>query len=166
MRTTSGTVLSRFTMEVAASCLTMAVGGIVAYGSLEFGTGWGDSGPQPGYFPFYVGLIVILASLGVLAQAFVQHRHRQESFLTRAQRTRILSFFVPMLLFVVLSVLLGLYVALTLYLIGVMTVQGGYRPVKAAAIGVGSALIFYLVFEIWFQVPLMKGPLEALIGIH
>lgn len=166
MRTTSGPLLSRFTMEVATSCFTLAVGAIVTIGSLEFGTGWGDSGPQPGYFPFYVGLIVILASLGVLIQAFVVHRKRNDSFLTREQGTRILSFFVPMLAFVVLSIPLGLYVALTLYLAGVMTVQGGYRPVKAFAIGIAAALVFYVVFEIWFQVPLMKGPLEAWLGIH
>jgi hypothetical protein len=166
MRTTSGTVLSRLTMEVAASCFTMTVGAVVTFGSLEFGTGWGDAGPQPGYFPFYVGIIVILASLGVLIQAVAQHRDRQESFLTREQGRRILSFFGPMLAFVVLSVLLGLYVALTLYLIGVMTLQGGYRPLKAVFIGVSSAVIFYVVFEIWFQVPLLKGPLEALLNIH
>lgn len=166
MRTTSGTVLSRFTMEIATSLFTLAIGAIVTYGSLEFGTGWGDAGPQPGYFPFYVGLIVMLASLGVLVQAVVVHRKRHESFLTGEQGARILSFFGPMFVFVVLSVLLGLYVALTLYLIGVMTLQGGYRSLKAIAVGVGSALTFYVVFEIWFQVPLLKGPLEAWLGIH
>lgn len=166
MRTTSGTLLSRFTMEVATSCITMAIGAVVTLGSLEFGTGWGDSGPQPGYFPFYVGLVVILASLGVLIQAFVVHRQQHESFLTREQGARILSFFGPMLAFVALSIPLGLYVALTLYLVGVMTRQGGYRPIKALAIGITAAVIFYVVFEIWFQVPLMKGPLEAWLGIH
>lgn len=166
MRTPQGTILSRFTMEVATSLLTMAVGATVTFGSLEFGTGWGDAGPQPGYFPFYVGLIVILASLGVLIQAFVVHRRNGEPFLTGEQGARILSFFGPMLAFVVLSVLLGLYVALTLYLVGVMTLQGGYRSIKACAIGVGSALTFFLVFEVWFQVPLLKGPLEAWLGIH
>ena len=166
MRTTSGTVVSRFTMEVATSLMTMAVGATVTFGSLEFGTGWGDAGPQPGYFPFYVGLIVILASLGVLVQAFVTHRKQHQAFLTVEQGTRILSFFGPMAGFVVLSMLLGLYVALSLYLAGVMTLQGGYRPLKAIAVGVCSALTFYVVFEIWFQVPLLKGPLEALLGIH
>jgi hypothetical protein len=71
-----------------------------------------------------------------------------------------------MLGFVVLSVFLGLYVALSLYLMGVMIFQGGYRPLKALAVGVGTAIISYVIFEVWFQVPLLKGPLEALLKIH
>lgn len=70
MRTASGTLLSRFTMEVATALFTGLLGSIVCYGSLEFGTGWGDAGPEPGYFPFYVGLIIILASAFNLAMAF------------------------------------------------------------------------------------------------
>ena len=71
-----------------------------------------------------------------------------------------------MLAFVVLAVLLGLYVALVAYLCGAMVVQGGYRPLKALAVSAGTAVACYLVFEVWFQVPLLKGPLEALLKIH
>ena len=166
MRTSSETLVSRFAMEVATACFTMAVGAIVCYGAREYGIGWGDAGPQPGYFPFYVGLIVILASCGSLVQAVVQHRDRREAFLTREQASRILAFFGPMFAFVVLSMLLGMYVALTLYLFGVMVRQGGYGIPKAAAVSVGTALTCYVVFEVWFLVPLLKGPLEALLHIH
>jgi hypothetical protein len=166
MRTSSDTLISRFVMEIATACFTAAIGAIVTVGSLEFGIGWGDAGPQPGYFPFYIGLIVILASGGALVQALIAHRDRREAFLTREQGSRVLAFFGPMLAFVVLAVLLGLYVALMLYLFGVMTLQGGYRPLKAALVSVGSAVVFYVVFEIWFLVPLLKGPLEPLLRIH
>ena len=71
-----------------------------------------------------------------------------------------------MLAFVFLAHFLGLYVSLALYLFGAMVFQGGYRPLKAALISLASPLIFYAVFERWFQVPLLKGPLEALFGIH
>jgi hypothetical protein len=153
-------------MEVATACLVTAVGALVCFGALEYGIGWGDAGPQPGYFPFYVGLIIIFASGGVLIQALAQHRDRREAFLTREQGARILAFSVPMLGFVVLSVPLGMYVAQTVYLCGVMVVQGGYRFPKAAAISVATSLISYVVFEVWFLVPLLKGPLEAWLGIH
>ena len=166
MRSSSEVLKSRFILEIAVASFTGALGALVAYGSTEFGTGWGDAGPQAGYFPFYIGIIIMMASAGVLLQALIQHRDRREAFLTHEQGRRILSFFGPMLAFVFLAHFLGLYVSLALYLFGAMVFQGGYRPLKAALISLASPLIFYAVFERWFQVPLLKGPLEAFLGIH
>ncbi len=64
------------------------------------------------------------------------------------------------------SVWLGFYVATILYLAGVMRVQGRYRWWMALAVAIGSAAFFYVVLEVWFKVPLLKGPLEAALGIH
>ena len=167
MQTASGTLLSRFTMEVVTALLTGLTGSIVCYGSIEFGTGWGDAGPEPGYFPFYVGLIIIVASAFNLTMAFVHHRRdANEAFLTTEQGRRILSFFGPMFLFVLITSYLGIYVGMVLYLFGVMVYQGGYGIVKALAISVTTAIVNYFLFEVWFQVPLLKGPLEGLLGIH
>lgn len=167
MRTTSGVLLSRFTMEVATALFTGLLGAIVCYGSLEFGIGWGDAGPEPGYFPFYVGLIIIVASAINLLATFLRHEHdAAEEFLTGEQGRRILSFFIPMVLFVLLSSYLGFYTAMVLYLFGVMVYQGGYHIGKAAIVSIATALVNYALFEIWFQVPLLKGPVEALLGIH
>ena len=121
MQTASGTLLSRFTMEVVTALLTGLTGSIVCYGSIEFGTGWGDAGPEPGYFPFYVGLIIIVASAFNLTMAFVHHRRdANEAFLTTEQGRRILSFFGPMFLFVLITSYLGIYVGMVLYLFGVV----------------------------------------------
>lgn len=166
MQSPTDTLVSRFAMEAAIAGFCLAVGGLVTWGSLDFGTGWDDAGPQPGYFPFYVGLIVMIAAAIVLAQALRARPRLATPFLTREQGRRIAAFGGPMLAFVAVSALLGLYVGMTLYLFGVMTVQGGYKPFKAALVSVGSAILFYVVFEIWFLVPLLKGPLEPLFGIH
>jgi hypothetical protein len=166
MRTESEPLLSRFTMEVAVALFTGLIGVIVCHGSLEFGTGWGNDGPKPGYFPFYIGLIIVLASAFNLLMAFVHYRRNvAEAFISWEQGQRVLSFFGPMLLFVLLCSYLGFYVSMILYLFGVMLTQGGYRVPKAAAISLITAVINYLLFEIWFQVPLLKGPLEAFLGI-
>ena len=87
-------------------------------------------------------------------------------FLTHEQGRRVLSFSLPMAAFVLVANFLGLYVGLLLYLFGAMVFQGGYRPLKAGVISVASVLIFYAVFEIWFQVPLLKGPIEAWLKLH
>ena len=166
MRSPSDPLVTRLTLEIAVALLTVALGAIAVIGAYGHGIGWDDAGPQAGYFPFYIGIIIILASLGALVQAVIKHRNRKAIFLTREQGGRILAFFGPMLAFVLLASFLGLYVALFLYLCGAMIVQGGYRPAKAIFISISSVLIFYCVFEIWFQVPLLKGPLEALLKLH
>lgn len=166
MRSSSETLVTRLTMEVAVALFTAAIGAIAVFGSVGDGIGWDEAGPQSGYFPFYIGLIVIVASLGALVQAVIKHRDRKAVFLTREQGQRVLSFSLPMAAFVLVANFLGLYVGLLLYLFGAMVFQGGYRPLKAGAISVVSVLIFYVVFEIWFQVPLLKGPVEAWLKLH
>ena len=71
-----------------------------------------------------------------------------------------------MLAFVVVARLLGLYVATALYISFVMWVQGKYRLVISVASGLAAAIAFYLVLEMAFQVPLLKGPLEAALGLY
>ena len=162
----SGVVLTRFTMEVATALATGIFGAVVSFGSWENGIGWDDAGPQAGYFPFYIGLLVVLASVGSLVQAFRHHRTGGEVFLNREQTGRVLAFGLPMAGFVVLTVLLGLYVATAIYLFGVMVVQGRYRLWQAAAVSLGTSVFFFVLFEIWFQVPILKGPIEAWLGIY
>lgn len=165
-RVLSGFIVTRFAMEVATALATAAIGAVVALGSLEYGTGWDDAGPQAGYFPFYIGLFVVLASVGTLVQAFLHHRGRREVFLNAEQAGRVLAFGLPMAAFVAATVWLGLYVATALYLFGVMVVQGKYRLWQAAAVSLGTAVFFFVLFEIWFQVPILKGPLEAWLGFY
>ena len=158
-------LISRFAMEVAFACLTMILGIVVCIGATDFGIRWSESGPEPGYVPFYIGLILAGAGAANLVTAFTRHKVRI-SFLDRAQAMRLLSFFGPMLAFVVVTVLLGLYVGTALYLCLVMWLQGGYRPLHSLAVGIGVAVFFYFVFDVWFQVPLLKGPLEPMLGIY
>jgi Tripartite tricarboxylate transporter TctB family len=159
-------MVSRFSAEIATAILTAGLGLVVVTGALEFGVGWGPSGPEGGTFPFYIGLLITAASLGTLAQAVRGRNGLQSVFVDRAQAIRVASFFGPMLLFVVAALMLGLYVAAALYLALVMWLQGGYRPIISACAGVAAAVIFYVVLEVAFQVPLLKGPLEAALGLH
>ena len=167
MQKASGMWLSRFTMEVATALSTGLLGALVCYGSFEFGIGWGDAGPEPGYFPFYVGLLIVLASTVNLLMAFISHRGTSATeFMNAEQAKRVFSFFGPMLLFVLICSYVGFYTSMVLYLSSVMILQGGYRIPKALAISIITAVVNYLLFEIWFQVPLLKGPIEAALGLH
>ena len=158
-------MISRFSAEVATACLTAAFGLVVVVGALEFGIGWSTSGPQPGAFPFYIGLIIIFASAMNIAHPLINRQSAQSVFVSRVQLGRIASFVGPLIAFMVLSVTLGLYVATALYLFGVMWLQGGYRFVTAIAVGICVAVFFYLVLDVGFKVSLLKGPLEAALGL-
>ncbi|MGO4572353.1 tripartite tricarboxylate transporter TctB family protein [Microvirga sp. 2TAF3] len=159
-------MISRFSAEITTAVVTAGLGLTAVVGSLEYGIGWGTAGPEPGTFPFYIGLLIMAASIGTLAQTVLGRAGLQAVFLDRAQAARVASFFGPVVLFVVASVVLGLYVATALYLTFVMWLQGGYRLVISALAGVAAAIFFYVVLEIAFQVPLLKGPLEAALGLY
>jgi hypothetical protein len=163
---TERVLVSRNTMELAAALATAAIGGAVMWGSVEHDIGWGDSGPAAGYFPFRIGALIVLGSLANLFAALRQRGADASVFVTTVQAHRVLAFSLPMLGFVLVSVFLGLYVATVLYLVFTMVFQGGYRPLFAVAVALAVAVAMRLIFPIWFGVPLLTGPLEALLGIY
>jgi hypothetical protein len=166
MASDHATIVSRFAAEVATACATAGLGILVMVGAAEFGIGWGDAGPEAGAFPFYVGVLIAAGSAVNLVRAVSSYRGSPAPFLTSLQLRRVAAFFLPMAAFAAVAFVLGLYVAAALYLCAVMRLQGGYRLPVAALVGVGTSLFFYLVLEVWFRVPLLKGPLEAWLGLH
>lgn len=158
-------MISRFAAELLMAAATCLMGLVISAGALEFGIGWGDAGPEAGAFPFYVGVMIMAASLGTMIQTLVR-RPAGDPFLDRERAGRVAVFFGPMVLFVVAAMYLGLYVAMAGYLFGVMRFQGGYRSLTAAFAGISAALFFYVLLEIGFKVSLMKGPLEAALGLY
>lgn len=159
-------ILSRFTAEVALAVATLAFGGLVVQGSLEFGIAWSSSGPSAGSFPGIAGAVICLASLVNLFQAVRSRGAVTAPLLTSLHVRRIFAFVGPMVLFVGAAYFIGLYVASAAYLGAVMIAQGRYKVWQGVATGLAASLFFYVVLERWFQVPLLKGPIEALLGIH
>lgn len=162
-------MIKRFHMELVTAGGTATAALLAIYGAQELGVGWSSHGPDAGYFPFYVGIILLLASLGNVVSTLVSHRRADvepEEFLNAEQLKRLATFFLPMLAFVVVTVFAGLYVGAILYLSYVAWRQGKYNPFASLALGVGFAVALYIIFEILFKVPLHKGPLEHMLGIY
>ena len=159
-------MVSRWHAELAAAAVTAGLGLTVMNGALEYGVAWRTAGPQAGTFPFLMGLLVLIGSAGTAVQAPLGRRDLASPFLEGEQMRRVVSFVGPIVLFVAGALWLGLYVAGALYLTLVMWLQGGYRPVVSLATGIAAAVFFYAVLEFAFQVPLLKGPLEAAIGLY
>ena len=163
---TERALVSRTTMEIATALATGAVGAAVMWRRFAHDLGWGDAGPAAGYFPFRIGLLIVLGSIVNLGLAVWRRREQTAVFLTTEQAKRVLAFTLPMLGFVIVSVFLGLYVATILYLFVVMVFQGGYRPLFALGLGIAVAVAMRLIFPIWFKVPLLTGPIEAWLGLY
>jgi hypothetical protein len=156
-------------LEVIAALLAMAFGASIVFGALAYKVGWRERGPEPGYFPFWMGAVVIVGAIGALLEAvFFRGSPSLQAAINAAQARRIAAFLLPMLGFLIVTIVikLGLYVGMVAYLLTVMLWQGRYRLPVAVAISFGTAVVVFLMFERWLQVPLMKGPLEAWLGIH
>lgn len=166
MNDNSANGVSRFALELGMAGLTGAFGAAVCYGSIDVGAGWTDMGPDAGYFPFYVGLLIVLGSLVNAVQAFVKHRSTGEIFIDLARLKVVGSFLLPLLAFAAISAWLGLYVGTALYIAATTCFQGRYKWWIALPSGIGVSLFFFIVFEIGFQVPLLKGPVEAWLGLY
>ena len=72
--------ISTRTMEIAVALILFAVGALVVFDSVRLGASWGDDGPQSGYFPFYIGLLLCLSSVATLAQVALAEWKRRDQF--------------------------------------------------------------------------------------
>ena len=139
------------------------------FGALEYNVGWSERGPEPGYFPFWMGAVVIVGAIGALLEGvFFRGPPSPPAAINADQARRIAAFLLPMVGFLIVTIVvkLGLYVGMVAYLLTVMLWQGRYRLPVAVVISFGTAVVVFLMFERWLLVPLMKGPLEAWLGIY
>jgi len=152
-------------VEIGVAAVVLLFGLIVVFDSFRLGARWGEDGPQPGYFPFYVGLLICASSISILWRGWRNTALSDESFVSRGELRKILTVLVPTVVYVTLIAYLGFYVASTLYIAYFMWQLGKYSWFKTVPVSVGVSVAFFLIFETWFQVPLPKGPLEAALGL-
>ena len=150
--------------ELTIAALLMALALLVIKDSLRVGTGWADDGPRSGYFPFYIGLLLLGSSGWVFASQLWRWRRADPAFASRAQLAQVIAVFWPMPVYVGLIFPLGIYLASAALIGYFMRRYGKYRWAAAATVSIGVPLLFFLVFERWFLVPLPKGPIERMLG--
>src|SRR3954452_863826 len=98
-------------VDITVSLLLMALAVTLGLDNWRTGIAWDSTGPQAGYFPFYLSVILGGASVyGLLATLFAR-KQPSGMFVTRAQLRRVMQVFVPTLLFCLAMQFLGIYVA-------------------------------------------------------
>jgi hypothetical protein len=152
------------TAEIVVCLLLMALAVLLGYDNWRTGIGWDSTGPQAGYFPFYLSVILFAASLYGLVTAVLARQEASEVFVTRAQLRRVMAVFVPTLLFCLATQFLGMYVASFLLIAGFMRLVGKIAWWKSLLTAFLFTAIMFVTFDIAFDVIMPKGPLEAAFG--
>jgi len=153
----------RKSAEVAVAAFFLAIGAVVITDSARLGFGWQEiHGPRPGYFPFYIGLIICVSALVNMARALMVPSANDKTFVEVGQLKLVLAVLVPTALYAAAVTWIGIYVASVLFIGFFMRWLGKYPWWKVFAVSPGAVLAFYLVFEIWFKVPLPKGMFNPL----
>ncbi|MCC8978478.1 tripartite tricarboxylate transporter TctB family protein [Bradyrhizobium acaciae] len=160
----SPAVVATGVVDVVASLLLLALAAVLGWDNWRTGASWDSTGPQPGYFPFYLSVILGAASLYGLGAAFVSRREAAETFVTRAQLRRVMAVFVPTFLFCLATQYLGLYVASFLLIAGFMRLVGKIALWKSLLTAFVFTAAMFVTFDVAFDVIMPKGPLEAALG--
>ena len=164
--------VSTKTMDVVVAILFFALGALVMWDSKRLGAAWGSDGPEAGYFPFYIGAILCVAAIVNAVRAAMGKDIKEQSFVSVAALKMVFSVLLPTILYVLFIggigpiPGLGMYVPSVIFIAAFMMWLGKYKWLMSLAVSVGVVVVFFLMFEIWFKVPLPKGPLEAALGLN
>jgi hypothetical protein len=154
--------ITQRTVEIAVAVCLIVLGGVVVFDSRRLGASWADDGPQSGYFPFYIGLLVCTSAAIVLVQAWRGKDGRERLFVEWSAFRQVLAVLVPAIFYVVGVQFVGIYIASAVYICIFMVWLGKYPVWKGVATGLGVAVALFLMFEVWFKVPLVKGMFDPL----
>jgi hypothetical protein len=149
-------------IEIGVAAFLGLVGLITIIGSIRVGIGWGAEGPQSGFFPFYVGVIIILTSAVNLVRAVPEKSGAL--FAEWGQLRQVMAVVVPTAVYVFAIPYTGIYLASAILIAFFMIWLGKYRVGITAAVAIGVPVVLFLMFEKWFLVPLPKGPIETFLG--
>jgi hypothetical protein len=157
-------VVGTAAVNIAVYLILLGLAALLGYDNWRTGMSWEADGPQAGYFPFYLGLLLGAASLYGLGQQLFLQAGPEKVFVTTDQFRRVLQVFVPTLLFCIFMQWLGLYVASFILISGFMWMVGRIALWKSILTGLIFSIAMFVTFDVAFDVIMPKGPLEAAFG--
>ena len=154
--------VATYKVEAVVAFLIFILGVTVITGSWKLGSGWTSDGPGAGYFPFYIGILLCIAGMGVMYQSLFGKSKNTDIFVDNEQLKLVLSVFIPACVYVLAVQFLGMYVASAVYIALFMIILGKFSKVKSILTATAVVVLFFLMFEVWFRVPLFKGKFDPL----
>ena len=145
--------------EIWVSLAFMLLGILVIADSIRLGFMWGMSGPESGFFPFYLGVGVVISSGIVFFNAFTLYKKEGagKPLMPPGALKPILWVVIPSTAMVVITELVGLHIAAALYLVFYMRVVGKIGWVTTLLVSIISPLTLYITFDMLFLIPLPQG---------
>ena len=150
------------TVEVLVALMLLGIAAVVIVDSNRIGASWAADGPEAGYFPLYVGIILAIASASIVI--FSLRRGKGEAFVAGEEFKRVIAVLLPAAVYVGAIYVVGVYVASALFIAFFMVWHGRFGARSTAIVTILVPLALFFLFEVWFLVPLPKGPVENLLG--
>jgi hypothetical protein len=160
----SPAVTSIRTVDMVVSVLLVGFAALMAFDNWKTGMSWAFDGPQAGYFPFYLSVVLGCSALYGLVTSYRSKAEAGTAFVTRDQLRRVLQVFVPTLLFILGTQWLGIYFASFLLVAGFMRYVGRIAWWKCVLTSFLFTFAMFVTFDVAFDVIMPKGPLEAAFG--
>ena len=148
--------------DLITASVLIALGGLVLLDAIRLGIGWGSDGPQSGFFPFWLALIMVVCCGVIMLQE--ARKRSDRPFVSRERLAPVHKVLWPAAVAVVVMQFAGLYVASALYLAFYMRWAGRHSWPAVLLLAIGIPIVIFFIFEQWFLVPMPKGPLEAWLG--
>ncbi|MDB5936989.1 MAG: tctB3 [Massilia sp.] len=158
----SPAVVTKRTAEIAVGFIVMAFSLLAIISNYQLGAGWGDEGPQAGYFPLRMGVAIFIASIVVIVQAL--RTNDRSAFVEQAQLKLVATVLLPLIVYIAAIKYIGIYVASALFIGIFMRLVGKFGWPRSVVTAILINVVLFWTFEIMFKVPLPKGPLEQLLG--
>lgn len=154
--------VSERTVGAVTAIVFFLIGVVMIVDNYRIGAGWASDGPQAGYFPLRIGVIICIAAAVVVFQTL--RGERGKAFVTFARLRHVLVVLVPTIVFVLAIKFLGIYVASALFIAAFMRAMDRFSWLKTIVVSIGVSAMLFWLFELQFLVPLPKGPLESMFG--
>ena len=137
----------------------MLIGLLVIWDSIRLGFGWGMSGPEAGFFPFYMALGIVICTFFIVLRAIriFKKEGAGKPLIMEGGLKQILWVMLPAIGMVLFTELIGLHLATVLYLAFYMGIVGKMHWGRVILLSILVPLVIYIVFDRLFLIPLPEG---------
>lgn len=146
--------------EIITAVGCIAVGGIAISDAIRLGFGYERWGPEPGFLPFWLGVLVIVCGAAILIKGLLV-KTKESFFLGRPALISASYVALTSALFCVLMAVVGTYIATAAYAALFSAWLGKHRWYSVLVFAILTPVIIYFGMERGLLIPLPKSPVYA-----
>jgi hypothetical protein len=145
--------------DILVAVILLGLGLLVGWDAVRLGSGWGLEGPRPGFFPLLMAILVVGGCVIIIRQAITGKSSvkGEKPFVLPGGLRSVLIVLFPAVGMVILTEVIGLYLAAMIYLVAYIRWVGEFRWRTVLLISIPTPLVFYVVFDKIFLIPMPMG---------